>query len=70
MKANIVAGIVCAAVIAAASGCDNQEGMGADLLPVSDMANIVVDTIEVKAYTELESPVASSNMTYMLVGEF
>lgn len=70
MKANIVAGIVCAAVIAAASGCDNQEGMGADLLPASDMANIVVDTIEVKAYTELESPVASSNMTYMLVGEF
>ena len=70
MKNHIVVGIACAAVIAAAAGCNNQEGMGADLLPASDMASIVVDTIEVKAYTELESPVVSSNMSYMLIGEF
>ena len=38
--------------------------------PVVDHANIVVDTIEVRAYTELEKPVNSSNTTYMLLGMF
>jgi hypothetical protein len=70
MKTNPVVAIQMAALILAAVGCHNDEGMGTDLLPASDHASIVIDTIEVKAYTELEKPVKSANMTYMLVGKF
>ncbi|MCR5454924.1 MAG: DUF4270 domain-containing protein [Bacteroidales bacterium] len=70
MKTHKVVGIACAAVLATAIGCDNQEGMGDELLPDTDKANIEVDTIEVKAYTELESPIVSSNTSYMMLGSF
>jgi len=64
----VVVAIVMAVVMSAACGCDNDEGMGTNILPAADMADIVIDTIEVKAYTELEGAVASTNMSYMLVG--
>jgi len=68
MKTYPVVAIAMAALIPTVMGCNNEEGMGSELLPASDHANIVVDTIEVKAYTELEKPVKSSNTTYMLLG--
>lgn len=70
MKTHIIAGIACAAVVATAIGCDNNEGMGYELLPAADKANVTVETIEVKAYTELESPIVSSNTSYMMLGAF
>ena len=68
MKTYPVVAITMAVLILTAIGCHNDEGMGSELMPVSDHANIVIDTIEVKAYTELEKPVRSSNTTYMLLG--
>lgn len=70
MKTYPVVAIAMAALIPTMVGCNNDEGMGSELLPASDHANIVVDTIEVRAYTELEKPVKSSNTTYMLLGMF
>lgn len=70
MKTYPVAAIALAAVFFTVLGCHNDEGMGSELLPSADLANIVVDTIEVRAYTELERPVRSSNTSYMLLGKF
>jgi hypothetical protein len=70
MKTYPVAAIAVAAVFFTVLGCHNDEGMGSELLPSADHANIVVDTIEVRAYTELERPVRSSNTSYVLLGRF
>lgn len=59
-----------AAMVAMLPSCDNEDKMGGDLLPSTDKASIrVVDTFEVKACTELVGEVASSNSSYLIVGE-
>lgn len=53
------------------AACDNDENMGADIMPSTDRPNIVVtDTINIKAFTVQEDSVYSSNQTQMLVGCF
>lgn len=51
--------------------CDNDNKMGADLIPSSDMAAVtVIDTISITACTELEGDVSTKNSNYLLVGQY
>lgn len=70
MKNHIVAAIVLAAAVSTLFGCKNNEGMGHDMMPDNDMAHVVIDKIDVEAYTEVESPLVSSNLSYMMLGKF
>lgn len=56
-------------VLSLTNGCDNEEKMGADIIPASDIAAIkIIDTVTVNAYTEKEKALVSSNQNYLLVG--
>lgn len=58
-------------VAALFAACDNDENMGADIMPSTDRPGIVVtDTIEIKAYTVTEDSVYSSYQSHLLVGSF
>jgi len=70
MKKHALAAIAGAVVISTLFGCDNKEGMGTELMPAADMADVTIETIEVKAFTDFERPILSSNMSYMMLGEF
>lgn len=70
MKKHIITAIVLAAAISTLFGCNNNEGMGSDMMPDNDMANVVIDRIDVEAYTEFETPLLSANLSYMMLGKF
>lgn len=58
-----------AIVMAMVWGCSNEQVMGGDLVPPSDKSVLhVIDTITVKAYTELEDTVNVSNSLFLIAG--
>ncbi len=71
MKTSLFVTLLSAGVISSVTiGCQNEEGMGKGIMPDSDLAKVdLVETIDIEAHTELEKPVPSVNMSYMLVGK-
>ncbi len=68
-KYSFVSSLLLAALSMAA--CSNEEGMGTDLMPSTDMASIrVVDTITINASTELDGLVNTVNSSYLLSGHY
>lgn len=68
MKKYFVLPIV-AALLALVWGCTNEENMGGDLVPPSDRTVVhVIDTVTVRAYTELEDTVTISGSKLLIAG--
>lgn len=68
MKKNLIIPML-AAIMAMLWGCTNEENMGGDLVPPSDRTTVhVIDTVTVRAYTELEDTVVISGSNLLIAG--
>lgn len=70
MKTNLITALAFAGTLAiATTSCTNEDTMGATMMPADDDVTILAtDTLQVKAYTELEDTVYTGNQTYLMLG--